>query len=890
MIQELFAKCLTLPAEQWEGVLLQRCPEDATVRQQVLDLLVADAENQASGFLNEPWQTDATHPSQAEPPPFQQLGEYQIIRQIGHGSFGVVYLARRRSFSDLLAASELESPPADVETKHLFAIKVLHPWLRDKRSLGRFAAEAQALRFLDDPHVATFVEAGSDGEVRYLVMEYVDGRGMNEYLRTSKGDYNVSLVPLPTRIEWFRMVCQGVAAAHQRLILHRDLKPSNVLIDDAGKAIVTDFGLAKFLDPDHQAASGVLASMTGTGQSPGTLLFMAPEQMDGSGELCLATDVYGLGATLYFLLTGRPPYAGRSSVELCRAIRLGPPAAIARDDLNVSKDLEAICFKCLCAEPRRRYQTAQALGDDISRYQAGEPISARRIGRLETTTYWIRRNPVTSLLATGWLVSISVGLAVALFLWMKAERNFDVAQASRTDLLETIKEVTGHLKIVEADPKTLALQREMLLSIAKGYDRLATYSELEPRQANNRGVAWFKLGRVENQLGDLQAKMMAYSNAEKVFRSQVELDPTNVEWLFDHFHAHTSLGRSEDALIAIEKVVAFDKSGNADYQNAYSNALLELALKKLTEDEVSQAVSLAQRGFEIAMQLNNRFPNDNRFLRKLAQHYFLQYEIAVRHRDLEQMIDHLKSANDLIRQSHQLDVTDAGVRIEVIKYSNSMALLHSMLGNESEAAQYFDIADQASEQFYRDFPTFIDAWGCRAVVLLRRVAFFHVFGDETASALAKKQFEDFVDARMSEKSHCYIANTFLALYVANPTLRASPDFLRARELIRVARQDPLVRPLDNAEQVLNLWQGEVEKVTPSAPAYPLFKHYLQAIEVANFQPPADPDRFPPAVDKHMLFDFLTYDPSLIPHGFYRDVTFARGQRMARDAGKKVNSP
>lgn len=904
MIQDLFAECLKVPSDEWESRLLQLCPNDAEMRQSVLELLLADSENQASDFLNKLRPTDDSTASRTETLPFEELGGYQIIRQIGQGSFGVVYQARRSSQSCHVDPKPYSSPQEETaqttsdriassapgpiacdegfpENTQLFAIKVLHPWLRDKRSLNRFAAEARALRFLDDPHIAKFVEDGVEGDIRFIVMEYVHGHGMSECLRNSSGDYDVSQVPLATRIEWFYGVCQGVAAAHQHLILHRDLKPSNVLIENTGRAIVTDFGLAKFLDPSPQGIHESVLPMTGTGQSPGTLMFMAPEQLDGSDELCLATDVYGLGATLYFLLTGRPPYPGRSAVELCHAIRSGPPPSVTQIDRNVPKDLEAICFKCLSAVPRRRYQTAQALGEDIGRFQASEPITARRVSQAESFIYWARRNPITSALAVGLLASVVIGLTLISILWIQAERNFETAQASRADLLETIKEVTGHLKLVEGDPKTLSLQREMLLSIAKGYDRLAAYSQLEQRQANNRGVAWFKLGRVENQLGDLRAKDAAYSNAERVFREQLDREPANVEWLFDHFHALTSLDRHEDALVAIEKVIAADESNNVQYEDALSNALLELATEKLAKHELDEASLLADRGFAISSRLNEVHANDPRFLRKLAQQHYLQFELAVSRRDITGVSKHLSAACELIQLAHQRNSGDAGVQIEVIRFCHMMARLKSVFGDVAETERYLDIADQVTQKFYNDYPTFVDAWHQRAISLQWRLTHLWIIGDQEKIGDARSRLETFFEDRIAEKPECPIANMLLAMFIASPMLQDDPDLDKANQLLEIAKRNYAAGTLDHPQSILHLWSGDVEGLKASVEQSPLLLRYVRAIEAAEFEPPGSDVRDSAKIDVQMIWDYLTTDLYLFPQGFYRDIKFARAKREER---------
>jgi len=176
------------------------------------------------------------------------------------------------------------------------------------------------------------------------------------------------------------------------------------------------------------------------------------------------------------------------------------------------------------------------------------------------------------------------------------------------------------------------------------------------------------------------------------------------------------------------------------------------------------------------------------------------------------------------------------------------------------------------------------------VILQRLLAFSLAVGTEADRTLSRQRLETFLYERLAEKPQCYLANTLLAMLIANPTLQESPDFAKASELLQIAKQAPLVASIDYAEQVLNLWQGEIEKVKPWVERSPQFKHYLRAIESPTFEPSTDGNRLTRVVDEPMLFDFLIYDATLIPHGFYRDVAFARDRRMAIAGGDSAESP
>ena len=244
-------------------------------------------------------------------------------------------------------------------------------------------------------------------------MKLIDGGGLDEQLDRFRED-------LRGVARLLALVARAVHHAHQRGILHRDLKPSNILLDREGQPHVSDFGLAKRIEAD--------ASLTQTGAIVGTPQYMAPEQTGGrKGAVTTATDVYGLGAVLYALLTGRPPFRGETVLETLEQVREREPEPPRRINAKMDRDLETVCLKCLRKEPAGRYGSAQELADDLERWLAGKLVRARRAGPGERTLKWMRRRPtLTVLLAvTGLsLVALFVGL-----LWHDARLQ---AEAART--------------------------------------------------------------------------------------------------------------------------------------------------------------------------------------------------------------------------------------------------------------------------------------------------------------------------------------------------------------------------------------------------------------------------------------------------------------------------
>ncbi len=277
----------------------------------------------------------------------QQIGPYQVLSELGRGGMGVVYLARH------------------LELGREVALKVLPAGFDDPRAAQRFAAEAPAAARLRHAGVVPVYELGRHGDLLYFAMERVEGEALDERLKR-QGPLEPS-----EAVRLVEAVARAVAYAHEQGILHRDLKPSNVLVDREGRPRLADFGLGKDL-----RATG--HSLTHTGEMLGTPGTMAPEQAGGERHrIGPATDVYGLGAVLYALLTGRQPFEGSSTINVVRKLLTEPPPPPSQLNPGVDAALEAICLRCLAKEPEERYPSAEALADALATYRPAAPGSRR---------------------------------------------------------------------------------------------------------------------------------------------------------------------------------------------------------------------------------------------------------------------------------------------------------------------------------------------------------------------------------------------------------------------------------------------------------------------------------------------------------------------------------
>jgi WD40 repeat protein/tRNA A-37 threonylcarbamoyl transferase component Bud32 len=312
--------------------------------------------------------------------PVDQLGDYELLSEIARGGMGVVYKARQRSLDRIVAVKMIRDSA-----------------LARPEDVARFQSEAAAAARLRHPHIVAIHEVGQHAGRHFFSMDYIEGRSLAEFARETPLSPHAAASLVKT-------IADAVQAAHDHGILHRDLKPSNVLIDAHGQPHVTDFGLAKRLEGDSQ--------LTGTEQILGTPSYMPPEQGRGDRrQIGFASDVYSLGAILYELLTGRPPFRGESPVATIRQVLESEPVSPRRLNPAVSRDLETICLKCLEKEPAKRYATAQALADELDRFVRGMPIQARPISALARSWRWCRRNRVLATTGAGGLVAALLAVA-----------------------------------------------------------------------------------------------------------------------------------------------------------------------------------------------------------------------------------------------------------------------------------------------------------------------------------------------------------------------------------------------------------------------------------------------------------------------------------------------
>jgi WD40 repeat protein len=444
-VQELFDQAVELAPELRSAFLDAACSQDATLRAELEDLLACDAgtslDIEAVDVLRSPLVRPPREPDTWPGPPSAdaspaRIGGYAILRKLGEGGMGLVYLA------------EQTDPPRTV------ALKLLATHDRLASAQRRFRIEAEATARLQHPHIVEIFEVGEHNGRPFLALEYLDGGSLDERLKKGTMDLNEAAGLIQT-------LARAIHFAHCQGFIHRDLKPGNILFGRDGIAKIADFGLA--------LVAGRSADLTHSKQLLGTPSYMAPEQAQGNRlRVGPATDVYALGVILYECLTGRRPFPGEAPLEVLHALLTCEPVSPRRHRLELPRDLEAICLKCLNKDAARRYPSAWELAEDLERYRQGKPTLARPVGVAARVGRWCVRHPVPAALLASLVVVFLASFALVTWMWSEADAQRRLAQRRADKEVEARKE-SERLRRELARESSLAMFRLGMSQAQEGF-------------------------------------------------------------------------------------------------------------------------------------------------------------------------------------------------------------------------------------------------------------------------------------------------------------------------------------------------------------------------------------------------------------------------------------
>jgi eukaryotic-like serine/threonine-protein kinase len=642
---------LSLPEgerERWLDSFRSEKPELAAVLQQLLDERRALA---GEHFLSRMPVRVASGVSILD----QKIGPYSLISLIGQGGMGSVWLAER----------------SDGRFERRVAIKFLRFAMSSGVGTERFKREGKILGQLTDPHIAELMDAGvtANGEP-YLVLEYVDGRPIDQYCDKQKLDVAV-------RIRLFLDVLSAVAHAHANLIVHRDIKPSNVLVRSDGQVKLLDFGIAKLLAEEGNPAATLL---TDEGRGAMTPQFAAPEQVTGE-SITTATDVYALGVLLYLLLTGQHPAGQRlnSTAELIKAIvdtEPPPPSdvAISAEAKELAEkrastpeklrrqlrgDLDTIVGKALKKNPAERYGSVTALAGDLQGFLRHEPIKARPDTIGYRAAKFLRRNRVAVTLAAAALAAIIASLGVAIYQARIAQRRFqDVRKLAHTfvfDLHDEVAKLGGSTKV-----------REMMVETGLQYlDNLARNAGGDLELQREIAAGYMKIGAAQGyptqpNLGRMADAMASYRKAGDIYERIARKDDAYLPDLAAFYRSYAGLFRASnqrqrarelyEAAIQILDQVRAHQQLDPERENLYTRAWCNVGDIDEDVQEYRLAWTEFQRCSELAhAQLNRK--RDQQSLEMVAQS---AERVGTAAQELGHLREAIKAFDDDENAVHQL--------------------------------------------------------------------------------------------------------------------------------------------------------------------------------------------------------------------------------------------
>ncbi len=536
------------------------------------------------------------------------FGNYELLEEIGRGGMGVVYRGRQSTANRIVAVKVvrrdyLESLARDTQAS----------------ALERFHQEILAAASLEHENIVPVYEVGDvEGEPFYS-MKYVEGRSLADVVRDG---------PVPNRkaAEYVVQVARAITEAHRQGILHRDLKPQNILVDEpSGRALVVDFGLAKLLTNQED--------LTQSGEVMGSPPYMSPEQARDASSVTGKTDTYAMGATLYHLLTGRPPF--QAAHALVTLHQVTHQEAVPPRKLNpaIDRDLETICLKCLEKEPSRRYESAEALADEFDRYLHGAPILARPVGALGRTSRWCRRNPVMATLIVSSVTFLIMALVATTVGYVRTTAALRREQMIGRELRQAFHRYYTFMSndVLMNHPGVQPVRRELLARARDYYTRLLRQHAKDRSIQDEMAAAHFHLGRIADELNSPDEALPHYRDALTIQQRLVANDPADRDHQEALGKTHNAIGNALleqgewDAATAaynqalkIREALVAEEPGWAEYHRQFANSIMNLGVVEMERGRSDESLKSYRRAQSIRQEILDKDPKQAPTRRDLA--------------------------------------------------------------------------------------------------------------------------------------------------------------------------------------------------------------------------------------------------------------------------------
>ncbi len=602
-IEAIFGQAVELPLDERVAWVEKECAGDSEIRREVLSLLASD-EGRSTAWLEGQVRAAVELEAVAAPVLPQTIGTWTVVRELGLGGMGTVYLANRSG-----------------DFQQQVAIKVVRPGLDTDFILRRFRRERQILARLRHPNIARLLDGGTaeDGSP-YMVMEYVEGEWLTHYAVS----HNLSV---NDRLRLFVSVCEAVDFAHRNFVVHRDLKPGNILVDQTGTPRLLDFGISKLLQSEEGDLTETVGMMTP--------IYASPEQVVGD-PITIATDVYSLGVLLYELLVGTNPHRVERHTPLAleRAICIedtifpsaaAPDRALAR---RLTGDLDNIVLRAMHKEPERRYPSAAAMAADLEAYLTYRPVSARPDSLSYRLSKFLRRNRLQVAVATVFFGGLTAAAAVALYEARVAASRFQQVRHLATTFLFDL----------EANARTLpgsVRLRELITKTGLEYlDQLAASAASDVSLKRELAEAYQRIGDVQggsrnSNLGQPAAARASYHRADTLYTEVLRQNPTDRKAQLGllrtlHYAGALQLDGNDPvtARKTFERALSLlQPAGDLDFDLAAQTAHLDLALLLRRAGEQQEALRHTKEALLRGERIAAARPNDNGVLLDVANSY-----------------------------------------------------------------------------------------------------------------------------------------------------------------------------------------------------------------------------------------------------------------------------